>query len=154
MVDQGRFPRPSGVFLDGDQAESFGCVNMPGQDAPERVIFEQLKLRNWLQVSQRVGRDHAAVVDACLQAMLLQNHPDWVNAAATKLVLGGDILWQALCAEWAANCLENDDAKKIVQPIEDALIGVPLNNAPKRPVAVDVSTSPTDTNGTPLLFEL
>jgi predicted ATPase len=154
MVHQRRFPRPSCVFLDGDQAESTGCVNLPGEDAPERVVFEALKQRNWLNVGQRVGRNRAELSDACSAAMLLQNHHDWINHAAATLVLGGDILWQAFCAEWATNCLTQESSKKITQTVEDALIGIPLKVVPKRPIAVDLSTSPTDSTGNALLFEL
>lgn len=46
MVTAKRFPRPSLVFLDGDQAESDGCIILPGGDAPERVVFEALKDRS------------------------------------------------------------------------------------------------------------
>jgi predicted ATPase len=150
MVNQHRFPRPSRVFLDGDQAESVGCVILPGEDAPERVVFEQLKKRGWLQVAKRTGREHAALADACSRAMLSQNHHTWVNSAATSLLVGGDILWQAMCAEWAANCLTADDAKKVVQPVEDALIGVNLVSATKHPI---VTVAPMDANGNLRLFE-
>jgi predicted ATPase len=151
MVHQGRFPRPSRVFLDGDQAESMGCVKLPGDDAPERVVFDQLKKQNWLNVAHRIGRDHASVVDACSRAMLLQNHHDWIRNAATALVLGGDTLWQALCAEWATKCLSKAEAKRIVQPIEDALIGVALTASPKNP---SVTLPPIDASGNSLLFSL
>src|SRR3984893_9841590 len=35
MVAEKRFPRPSCVFLDGDQSEAIGCNLLPGDDAPE-----------------------------------------------------------------------------------------------------------------------
>ena len=40
MVSAGRFPRPSLVFLDGDQERTPGCLLLPGDDAPERVVFD------------------------------------------------------------------------------------------------------------------
>ena len=43
MKSEGRFPKPSIVFLDGDQSDSKGCWLLPGSDAPERVVFEYLK---------------------------------------------------------------------------------------------------------------
>jgi hypothetical protein len=43
MVQAKRFPRPSLVFLDGDQPPSPGCILLPGGDAPERVVFEALR---------------------------------------------------------------------------------------------------------------
>jgi predicted ATPase len=123
MVKQKRFPRPSVVFLDGDQSDSQGCVRLR-DDAPERVVFEELRQINWSKLAERIGRQHSAVVDACTQAMLLGNHHDWINHAASPLMLGGDIVWQAMCNIWADSCLNAEDAKKIVQPIEDALLGL------------------------------
>lgn len=124
MVSQGRFPRPSCVFLDGDQATAIGCINLPGDDAPERVVFEALRAKNWLNVSARIGRGFSDVADACDQAMLLTDHHEWVKHAGNKLVVAGNILWHALCAQWAKECLSPDDAKRVIQPIGDALIGI------------------------------
>jgi hypothetical protein len=36
MAHQKRFPRPSVVFLDGDQSAAEGCQILPGEEAPER----------------------------------------------------------------------------------------------------------------------
>jgi hypothetical protein len=57
-----------------------------------------------------------------MQAMLLSNQHDWVAYAASGLALGGEVLWQAMCHEWAATCIDAEDAKVVVQPIEDALV--------------------------------
>jgi predicted ATPase len=121
MASQNRFPRPSLVFLDGDSAPAPGCSLLPGDDAPEIVVFDGLKQKNWGEVPARVGRAIADVADACNSAMTLANHHDWVRSAATKLTLGGAILWQAMCAEWADRCLEEANAKTLTSLIEDAL---------------------------------
>jgi predicted ATPase len=121
MVHNKRFPRPSVVFRDGDQGDAIGCIRL-ADDAPERVVFESLKAADWKKLNDRLGRDHAAIADALSQAMLLSNHHDWVNHAASPLMLGGDIVWQAMCAIWADTILNAQDAKLIVQPIEDALL--------------------------------
>jgi predicted ATPase len=124
MVKQNRFPRPSVVFLDGDQDASDGCVLLPGGDAPERIVFEALKKSNWTLLDAATSREFAQVADACDRAMVSANHHEWVITAANKVVLGGDILWQAMCAEWASNCLSAQDAEKIVKPIREAIAGV------------------------------
>src|ERR1022692_819301 len=41
MAQAKRFPRPTQVYLDGDQPPMPGCVRLPGDDAPERVVFEE-----------------------------------------------------------------------------------------------------------------
>jgi predicted ATPase len=150
MVHNRRFPRPSAVFLDGDQGDAIGCVRLPGDDAPEVVVFEQLRQNNWLHLAERLGRQHASIADACTQAMLLANHHDWVNQAASGLALGGDVLWQALCAEWAGFCLNLEDAKHVIQPIEDVLLEA-QNSGVSRP---EPSTYSGDASASPTLFEL
>lgn len=124
MVVKNRFPRPSCVFLDGDEGSAPGCITLPGDDAPERVVMEALKQRNWLESAKRTGRLFADFADQCGRAMLLTDHHEWVRHAATQLVLGGDTLWQALCAEWASNCLDQAVTAKIIQPIQDVVEGI------------------------------
>ena len=103
MVIGKRFPRPTLVFLDGDQPETPGCILLPGGDAPERVVFEALAEHGWEGVAARVGRSHAMLVDFCARAMTFDNHHDWVRLAADDLLLGGLQLWQAMCSIWATS---------------------------------------------------
>jgi len=121
MASQNRFPRPTCVFLDGDSSAAAGCQLLPGGDAPEQVVFNDLKDKDWAGVSQRIARDHSAVHDACNRAMTVNDHHLWVRAAANELRCGGDTLWQALCAEWVTECLEDAAASQVTGPIEEAL---------------------------------
>ena len=130
MVAGKRFPRPSCVFLDGDKAEAVGCMLLPGNDAPERVVFEALREKGWQGLQARVGRGYSDVADACASAMNLANHHEWVRAAANKLVLSGETLWQAMCAEWANAGLAADEATVLTRAIQDTLEGVPKQPAP------------------------
>jgi predicted ATPase len=124
MAMQKRFPRPSCVFLDGDRGSSYGCVVLPGDgDPPERIVFETLRKINWSDAPARTARPFSDFTDACGRAMTLDDHHEWVRNAAIPLVLGGDTLWQTLCAEWATKCLSPQAALAITDPIEDALIG-------------------------------
>lgn len=121
MVNGNRFPRPTRVFLDGDQPAAVGCILLPGADAPERVVFEALRASGWEGIATRVGRSHSHLVDACNRAMTVDDHHEWVRLAADELILGGQILWQAMCAVWALNHLTPTEANAIVDPLRDAL---------------------------------
>jgi predicted ATPase len=123
MVDRQRFPRPTCVFLDGDNATSKGCTLLPGDDAPERVVFSDMSAKNWGALHHRLGRDFAKVADACSLAMTSDDHHQWVHSAGSALLIPGTHLWQAMCSVWANDCLDRDHAQKIIQPIEDVLIG-------------------------------
>jgi hypothetical protein len=133
MVSQNRFRTPSFVFLDGDQGPTIGCMNLPGADPPEVVVFESLRANNWLNLKDRVRRDFSVVADACTQAMSLPDHHEWITYVSNKLVVSGDVLWHAMCSEWATQCISTEDVKGIVQPIEDALDKV-LTTFPSPPV--------------------
>jgi len=104
MAYQKRFPRPSVVFLDGDQSEATGCILVPGGDAPERVAFENLHLKEWPDIAQRVGRGPSETIDALNYAMTFSDHHEWIRSAADRLLLGSDILWQEMCASWVKSC--------------------------------------------------
>lgn len=121
MADQNRFPRPSLVFLDGDQAEAPGCYLLPGQDAPERVVYDELRAFNWPDISNRVGRGPAETIDALNGAMALANHHDWVKFSADRLTLGGEILWQALASSWAIHCGHEAEKTAIADRVRDAI---------------------------------
>lgn len=120
MVKAGRFPRPTRVFLDGDQGSAVGCVLLPGGDAPERVIFQKLREQRWRNLWIRIGRDIAMVQDACERAMTLADHHEWVASAANQLMCGGDVLWQAMCSEWA-EITPAADVQYIADSVGDAL---------------------------------
>lgn len=121
MVAQKRFKRPVGVLLDGDCAPGQGCFILPGEDAPERVVFSDLAAISWGDVWVKVGRTLSDVSDACNDAMTLSNHHDWVQAAANRLYLGGNVLWQALCSEWATRKMKAEDAAAVRNYVEDRL---------------------------------
>ena len=121
MVEGKRFPRPVGVMLDGDCAPGDGCFILPGGDAPERVVFNDLAEKNWGDLWIRLLRDTSLVTDACNASLALTDHHDWVPEAAKRLFIGGNILWHAMCAEWVKRCLPDEESAKIKQYIEDRI---------------------------------
>ncbi|TBN37718.1 ATP-binding protein [Paracoccus subflavus] len=121
MASENRFPRPSLVFLDGDQSAAPGCIILPGDDAPERVVFEGLQQAGWRGVAERIGRGSAETIDALNNAMTLANHHDWIKSSGDRLVVGGEILWQALASSWATGCATQEQITSISQPVTDAL---------------------------------
>jgi predicted ATPase len=120
MAAQNRFPRPTCVFLDGDNDQAQGCTLLPGGDAPERVVFEAMKVKRWGNLWTRLNRDIAWTIDACSNAMTLADHHEWVRQAANNLRCSGDTLWQSMCAEWARE-LKPADVRAVVDAVEAVL---------------------------------
>ncbi len=169
MVLEQRFSRPSVVFLDGDTGGAPGCLVLPGDDAPERVIFGGLQRLDpaWGEIDKRISRDFAAVADACTKAMQLGNHHEWVQYAATQLRVSGDILWHAMCGEWAKLVMDPSEGKNIAEAIHDNLDGIgethpvpthpqPVSTPPPRPTPGAATTTPLEpaasTSGPETLF--
>ena len=57
------------------------------------------------------------------------DHHRWLTEAASDLRLATPTLWQAMCAEWALNCLAPTEASGIAQLVEDALNGIAMTPA-------------------------
>jgi predicted ATPase len=124
MVTERRFPRPTAVFLDGDQEPANGCNCLPGGDAPERVVFEALKANKWQDVAKRISRAPSDVIDALESSMTQSNHHDWVKAAADRLFLGTVELWRAMASAWATYCVRPAERTKTVNVIQETLDGL------------------------------
>jgi predicted ATPase len=120
MVAAKRFRSPTCVFLDGDNDAAVGCIVLPGDDAPERVVFRDLRAQKWRNLWTRLGRDIGMVTEACEAAMLLGDHHDWVQYAAVRLMLGSETLWQAMCSEWS-EMQKLETVRHIVDAISDAI---------------------------------
>jgi hypothetical protein len=141
MVQGNRFPRPSLVFLDADQEPSPGCLLLPGDDAPERVVFDALKSQAWPEVANRIARSHSELVDATERAMTLSDHHDWIKSVADKLIIGGITLWRAMAISWAKYCVPSQVGGPIVDQIQSALDGITFSEA----LAPQVPTEPAPT---------
>lgn len=121
MVNSNRFTRPTAVFLDGDQDPALGCNLLFGQDAPERVIFEELSQQNWPGVADRLNRSHADLVDQAQQAMTLPDHHEWVRSVADALVVGGSDLWRAMCMSYVSSFLSQPEKERVRNVVLDVL---------------------------------
>ncbi|HUY41778.1 MAG TPA: AAA family ATPase [Candidatus Dormibacteraeota bacterium] len=121
MVSGKRFGRPTVVFLDGDQDKSVGCNLLPGEDAPERVVFGALKQIAWIGVHDKIGRSASETIDALNKSITIADHHEWVRSAADSLVVGTEVLWQAMCGAWTTHCTKSAILDSIALPIKDAL---------------------------------
>ena len=124
MKSENRFPNPVLVFLDGDESAATGCLLLPGDDAPERVVFGVLKQCGWDGIDVRIGRGFSDTSDALNHSMSLGDHHDWPKDAANNLSIGSDQLWQALCATYALHVQNEDQVSSVVQHVKDEVSNI------------------------------
>lgn len=121
MVAGGRFPRPTVVFLDGDQDAAPGCHILPGDSAPERFIFPLVVANNFYDVSIRLGREYADVSAAINQATTIDNHHKWLDSVSNAIKVPSDTIWQIMVSEWALKSITDEQVAQISSPIEEIL---------------------------------
>lgn len=123
LVRNKRLPRPTVVFLDGDQEAKPGCGLLPGNDNPERVVFKRLKDNNWANLPERLGRDFADVSAGANRAMTAPSHKEWIRALSNSLRYDPDNLWQHCCSEWSRLA----DETEVSSVIDDIRYALPLS---------------------------
>jgi len=123
MVAQARFARPTLVLLDGDQDPADGCFLLPGNEAPERVVFTELSGANWPNVADHLSRSHAELVNACQRAMTNHHHHDWVREVGDAMLVGGHDLWRAMVISWVEACGDSVDFQPLIDAIQEKLAG-------------------------------
>lgn len=121
MNSQGRFPKSTVVLLDGDQDSSNGCHILPGDDAPERVVYDKLNQLGFPDVASIIGRSHSDLVNYCQTAMTLPDHHDWNKSVADNIFCGGYELWRALCRVWVDKAYKPDASNPLILAIRDSL---------------------------------
>lgn len=121
MNHQNRFPKPTIVLLDGDQDPSDGCLILPGNDAPERVIYDALNNVGFPKVAAIISRSHSDLVNHCQTAMTLPDHHDWNKYVADNIICGGNELWRALCRTWVEDVYQPDLNNFLVISLRDKL---------------------------------
>lgn len=121
MNHQNRFPKPTIVLLDGDQDPSDGCLILPGNDAPERVIYDALNIIGFPKVASIISRSHSDLVNHCQTAMTLPDHHDWNKSVADNIICGGNELWRALCRTWVEDIYQPDLTNFLVIALRDKL---------------------------------
>jgi predicted ATPase len=121
MVQKRSFPRPTAAILDGDQSPSAGCIVLPGGDAPERIVIEQLKGIGFPGVAAALSRSHTDLTDAVGAAVTLPDHHDWIPAICDKVLVGRDELWGVCVRQWLKDCLSDTEQASLAASIESTL---------------------------------
>ncbi|SFI75540.1 AAA domain-containing protein [Amycolatopsis sacchari] len=108
--------------LDGDQGESDGCIRLPGDAAPERVVYPNMPEDQVEIVAGRLGVRTGDLLDAIDDALRIENHHAWTRRIAE--LLGSRMrqtrVWEDFVAVWALN-LDPTERASFVDSIDAAL---------------------------------
>lgn len=119
---QSKLPYKSISIVDGDKrSECPRCLSLPGEIAPEKMVFEQLKELNWNKLDDRFGVGAGTLFKYLDDAMLIPDHHEWTTDIGNKIKQSKDTVWNVLVEEWCKQCLSNEEAEQFVQALQDEI---------------------------------
>lgn len=110
-----RLPHRSLGVLDGDMDASQGCVSLPGNDAPERVVFGELRESNWPNLNERFGIGAGTLFNHLEDAMRDPNHHQWPTLVGDLIIKSEQSVWEIMAAEWSRRCLVEAERDRIFE---------------------------------------
>jgi hypothetical protein len=115
----GKLPYRSAAIVDGDHKDT-NCLSLPGTLAPERMVYSDLKEKNWPNVSQRFGIGAGTLLTVLEDAMLEPDHHKWNAMVGDQILKSSASVWEVLANEWCRSCLDPAARKGLAEAIEAA----------------------------------
>lgn len=118
---ENKLPHKSVSILDGDMEDAAGCLKLPGNDAPERVVFRDLRDLRWPNLDARFGIGAGTLFEFLEDAMRNDNHHQWPVLVGDRIRKGASSVWEIMATEWARNCLSDADRIQIVESLVERI---------------------------------
>ncbi len=115
----GKLPYKSIAIVDGDHVDP-SCLSLPGAAAPERVVYADLKAKDWPNLSQRFGIGAGTLLTALEDAMLEPDHHKWNAKVGDQILKSSVSVWEVLANEWCRSCLDPAARKGLADAIAAA----------------------------------
>ena len=116
-----KLPHRGVAFLDADQDPSPGCSMLPGNDAPERVVFLELKAKNWAALHERFGIGAGDLHMYLDDAVLAPDHHRWPALVGDRILKSSTSVWEIMSTEWCRVCLTDLHRDVVIKAIQDVL---------------------------------
>ncbi len=109
------------AVLDGDKEATRGCVKLPGNDAPERTVFSDLKARGYEGLNERFGVGAGDLFTFLDDAQLIPDHHAWPANVGDKVLQSSRSVWETLCNQWCKLGCRAVDRSSLVDRILECL---------------------------------
>lgn len=109
--------------MDGDKiAECSNCqISIPGTEAPEKQVIQDLKNLNWNNLDNRFGLGAGSLFQILDDAMLLPDHHKWTSYIGDYIKKSKSYVWDILVEEWCKQCLNDEECNNIYDSIVEKL---------------------------------
>lgn len=114
----GRLPYKSVAIVDGDKPDK-NCLSLPGTLAPEKMVYSDLKAKNWANLDNRFGIGAGTLHTALEDAMLDPHHHSWNTRVGDQVRKSSTSVWEILANEWCKSCLDPKVRKALADSLEE-----------------------------------
>ena len=121
LSQRGRLPYKSLAVIDGDHEATAGCIALPGDIAPEKVVYTELRNAGWPELPQRFGIGAGTLLTALEDAMLEPDHHKWNEMVGDRVIKSSISVWEILSSQWCKSCLNTADRDAIFNRIDAVL---------------------------------
>ncbi|MEZ4310764.1 MAG: AAA family ATPase [Polyangiaceae bacterium] len=121
LANDRKLPRRSLAVLDGDKNPLPGALQLPGPDAPERKVFQDLRSKNWPGLPQRFSTGAGSLFAHLEDVMTLPDHHKWTEKLGDQVVMSKRAVWEGMVTEWAKSCCESQTVENYIDRIEELL---------------------------------
>ncbi len=122
LAMDGKLPYKSISIVDGDKrTECPSCLSLPGDKAPEKMVFEDLKTLNWNKLDERFGIGAGSLFQYLDEAIVLPDHHQWASYVGDKVKKAKNAVWSIMVEEWCKQCLNEQVANAFIETVNNAL---------------------------------
>lgn len=108
----GKLPYKSLAVVDGDHLDQ-NCLSLPGDIAPEQMVYKELRAKSWPNLPQRFGVGAGTLLTVLEDAMLEPDHHKWNAKVGDQILKSSASVWEILANEWCRSCLNPEARKQI-----------------------------------------
>ncbi|MGE9744794.1 ATP-dependent nuclease [Bdellovibrio bacteriovorus] len=116
LLEADKLPYKGVAILDGDQ-KAADCLNLPGTECPEKLVFSGLKAIGWKGLEVRFDIGAGSLYQYLEDAMLIPDHHKWTEYVGDKLLRSTSDIWSGLVAEWTRQCAGEAEALVLADSI-------------------------------------
>lgn len=122
IAKAGKLPYSSVSIVDGDKKTDYpDCLSLPGTEAPERMVFQDLKELGWNKLDDRFSIGSGSLFEYLDNAMLIPDHHEWTEYVGDKIKKKKSEVWSILIDEWCKQCLDPAAAEEFIHSICEQL---------------------------------
>jgi predicted ATPase len=117
LASERLLPHKAVSIMDGDKDAGPGCLSLPGGRAPERIVFEELREKQWPELPGRFGIGAGMLLTHLDDAVLEPDHHKWTSMVGDRVVKSKMSVWEILAQQWVKSCLDPAVAKQMASDI-------------------------------------